>query len=100
MKRVNRSGVIDQTSGTTIYTVPVAGTASLSGLRFSVGNIATAITLSSFVSSSGVTTTYTLDLLPGDQMSDDTTFVLAAGDYIKVESTSPGVTYYAYIDIP
>lgn len=100
MKRITRSGVIDQTSGTTIYTVPVGETASLGSLRFGVGNVAGAVTVSSFVSSSGVTTTYTIDLLAGDQLSDDTVFALAAGDYIKVESTAPGVSYYCYIDIP
>lgn len=92
--------MIDQSAGTTIYTVPPAATASFAGLRFGVGNVPGAVTVSNFVDATGVTTSYTIDLLAGDQLSDDSVFALAAGDYIKVESTAPGISFYCYIDLP
>ena len=100
MKRILRSSGVDQSTGTTIYTVPPGETASVEGLRFVVSNLPTDVTVSHFVDATGVTTTYTMHLNASDQMSDDTVFALAENDYVKVQSSAAGVTYYANITIP
>lgn len=100
MKRITRSGPVDQTSGTTIYTVPVGETADIGGLRVTNSNINTQITVTHFDHGAGTSTTYSKDLIAGDQFSDDQTFSLASEDYLKIESTNAGVTYFVYIDTP
>lgn len=101
MKRITRSGPVDQLTGTTAYTVPATETATLGGLWFSVNKVSTTITVSHYVDATGVTTAlYSRDLQAFDNFSDDASYVLAENDYILIQSTGAGLTYNCYIDIP
>lgn len=98
-KRISKSEAIDQINGNIIYTVPALATATISNINITPTNVDTVITVSSFVDATGVITTYTADLKVGDIFTDFESYMLAAGDYIKVESTAPA-SYRAFVELP
>lgn len=98
MKKITRAETISVSSGNFIYTVPALSSASVTGI-FVTATAITTITISKFVDATAITTSYTVDLRVGDNYSDDTVYVLAAADYIKIESTA-SATYMAFIELP